>query len=363
MKIEYNLLNLPSKLQLSEGHMAEYGYDAAGKKLSVTYTTSKTNLMVPMGSIVPPQATNVVMTLKTDYCGNMIYENGKLRKILTDVGYITLNSGGEPPLYHYFLQDHLGNNRVVVQEDGKVEQVNHYYAFGGLMGESSGGEVQPYKYNGKELDRMHGLDWYDYGARHYDAALGRWMCMDPLTEKYYDVIPYVYCHNNSVNRMDPDGKADIKKDDSQPYKVTIRNGIIYNEKGHVIGEKPLQLTFPEFDVLVGGRLFYKSVIRSIKRVVINKIEIYKYKVKGESRQYGDHAIEQSQKRGFSRENVERIIDKGKRIEKRSKYGESQYLYNLGGNSVVTNTEGTVITVFSDAPATQLHPQGYFKPIK
>ncbi len=162
-KIEYNLLNLLSKLQFSERHLAEYGYDAEGKKLSVTYTTSKTNLMVPMGSIVPPQATNVAMTLKTDYCGNMIYENGKLSKILTDVGYITLNSGGEPPMYHYFLTDHLGNNRVVVQENGAVEQINHYYAFGGLMGDSSGGYVQPYKYNGKELDRMHGLDWYDYG--------------------------------------------------------------------------------------------------------------------------------------------------------------------------------------------------------
>ena len=186
--------------------MAEYGYDAAGKKLSVTYTTSKTNLMVPMGSIVPPQATNVAMTLKTDYCGNMIYENGKLSKILTDVGYFTLNSGGEPPLYHYFLQDHLGNNRVVVQEDGKVEQVNHYYAFGGLMGESSGGEVQPYKYNAKELNRMHGLDWYDYGARMYDPVIGRWTAVDPLAEKYYSMSPYGYCLDDPVNAIDPDGR-------------------------------------------------------------------------------------------------------------------------------------------------------------
>ena len=50
------------------------------------------------------------------------------------------------------------------------QQVNHYYPYGGLMGESTGGDVQRYKYNGKELGRMHGLDWYDYGARHYDAA-------------------------------------------------------------------------------------------------------------------------------------------------------------------------------------------------
>ena len=122
-----------------------------------------------MGSIVPPLSTNVALTLKTDYCGNMIYENGQLSKILTDVGYITL--ANSTPTYHYYLQDHLGNNRVVIDEHGQVEQVNHYYAFGGLMGESTGGGAQPYKYNGKELDRMHGLDWYDYGARHYDAVL------------------------------------------------------------------------------------------------------------------------------------------------------------------------------------------------
>ena len=122
-----------------------------------------------MGSIVPPLSTNVALTLKTDYCGNMIYENGQLSRILTDVGYITL--ANSTPTYYYYLQDHLGNNRVVIDEHGKVEQVNHYYAFGGLMGESTGGGTQPYKYNGKELDRMHGLDWYDYGARHYDAVL------------------------------------------------------------------------------------------------------------------------------------------------------------------------------------------------
>ena len=157
-----------------------------------------------MGSIVPPLSTNVALTLKTDYCGNMIYENGQLSKILTDVGYITL--ANSTPTYHYYLQDHLGNNRVVIDEHGQVEQVNHYYAFGGLMGESTGGGAQPYKYNGKELDRMHGLDWYDYGARHYDAVLGRWMCVDPLAEKYNNVSPFVFCKDNPIGFIDPDGK-------------------------------------------------------------------------------------------------------------------------------------------------------------
>ena len=64
------------------------------------------------------------------------------------------------------------------------------------------------KYNGKELDRKGGLDWYDYGARHYDSVLGRWNGVDPSCEKHYSWSPYVYCKNNPVLRIDPDGKDD-----------------------------------------------------------------------------------------------------------------------------------------------------------
>ena len=109
-------------------------------------------------------------TTVTDYCGNVIYENGIPVKLLTEAGYVTLADSK----YHYFVQDHLGNNRVVVDQSGNVEEVNHYYPFGGLLSSSVSNAVQPYKYNGKELDRKNGLDWYDYGACMYDAALGRW---------------------------------------------------------------------------------------------------------------------------------------------------------------------------------------------
>jgi len=90
-----------------------------------------------------------------------------------------------------------------------VEQVNNYYPFGGLYGDNTGGSVQPYMYNGKELDRMHGLDLFNYGARHYDAALGRWFTPDPLGEKYCSISPYAYCKDNPTNAIDPDGRLVI----------------------------------------------------------------------------------------------------------------------------------------------------------
>jgi len=116
---------------------------------------------------------------------------------------------GTTPQYHFYVKDHLGNNRMVVNASGTVEQVSHYYAFGGLMGENTGSDVQDFKYNGKELDRLHGLDWYDYNARHMDAVRGVFTTMDPLAEKYYDISPYAYCHDNPINRIDIDGNWDL----------------------------------------------------------------------------------------------------------------------------------------------------------
>jgi RHS repeat-associated protein len=63
-----------------------------------------------------------------------------------------------------------------------------------------------YKYNGKELQDELGLNMYDYGARNYDPALGRWMNIDPLAEKFSNISTYNYTANNPVLYVDPDGK-------------------------------------------------------------------------------------------------------------------------------------------------------------
>ena len=70
---------------------------------------------------------------------------------------------------------------------------------------TSTSNTQPYKYNGKEYDSKKGLNWYDYGARHYDAGLGRFTTVDPSAENYFNTSLYAYCGNNPINRIDLDG--------------------------------------------------------------------------------------------------------------------------------------------------------------
>ena len=179
--ITYNSLNLPQVVTFSNGNTITYLYTADGKKLRTVHVTNGT-------------------ATTTDYSGNVIYENGTQKLLLTEEGYIDLANGNA---YYYYLKDHQGNNRVVLSSSGTVMETNHYYPFGGVFSISN---VQPYKYNGKEQDTKAGLNWYDYGARHYDAALGRWHVVDPLSEKYYSSSPFVYCNNNPIRFIDPNGQ-------------------------------------------------------------------------------------------------------------------------------------------------------------
>ena len=180
--ITYNVLNLPNMVTFSDGSTIAYTYGAAGTKLKTVHKTGST-------------------TTTTDYCGNVVYENGVQKLLLTDEGYVTLSDGK----YHYYLKDHQGNNRVVINQSGTVEETNHYYPFGGVF--ASTGNTQPYKYNGKELDAKKGLNWYDYGARHYDAVLGRFTTNDRFAEKYYSMSPYQYGANSPVGNIDVNGDS------------------------------------------------------------------------------------------------------------------------------------------------------------
>ena len=143
-------------------------------------------------------ATGPVTLSAVEYCAGHEYRNGVLERVHNDYGYW---AGGR---YHYYIKDYQGNVRAVIDEAGRLEEVNNYYPYGGLMG-AAGSGVQPRKYGGKELDRENGLDWYDSQARHYDPTTGRTPTMDSKAESYYSLSPYLWCAGNPVRNIDPTG--------------------------------------------------------------------------------------------------------------------------------------------------------------
>lgn len=202
--IQYNSLNLPTYMKIGKKGSARYLYDSKGNKIE------EQRKVANMG----------ILSHQTRYCDNFIFEDGVLKRILVEGGFIYF--GENDTTYHYFLKDHLGSNRAVVNmKTGEVAEQYDYYPFGKQHGDYHTGYIHPYRYNGKELDEIGGLDWLHYGARMMEPAWGRFTTPDPMAEKYYDVSPYVYCANNPSNMVDYDGCDYWSTNDQEQIKAFI----------------------------------------------------------------------------------------------------------------------------------------------
>jgi len=149
-------------------------------------------------------------------------------------GMITSTAGKiTTPLQYYFHSDHLGSSSLITDINGNVVQHLEYIPFGEVFIDerpSASSWSTPYKFNAKELDEETGL--YYYGARYYDPRVSVWLGVDPLAEKMPNVSSYVYCLDNPVNHIDPDGRdgtVTIKGDKA----IVKANIILYAKNGNV----------------------------------------------------------------------------------------------------------------------------------
>ena len=151
----------------------------------------------------------------TDSAGNGLYYSGSLvyskqgasltmeSCAFTGGRFVATATGVEA---RYFVTDHLGSVRAVVNGDGEVLERNDYYPFGsrwddGLLSDNR------YRYNGKEAQAFLNNPYLDYGARQYDSDGGIWLGKDPLMDFAPSVSPYAFCENNPVRNIDPTGMA------------------------------------------------------------------------------------------------------------------------------------------------------------
>jgi RHS repeat-associated protein len=164
---------------------------------------------------------NTIVTTTDQYVDGLILRNAAPLMWRHDGGYVELDANGTPTGWNYYVTDHLGSTRMVVDSNDSIRETISYYPFGSEMRMENPALLtndlnHPFRFTGKELVRLNGLNMYDFGARWYDVAgVPMWTSVDPLAEKYYNVSPYTYCAGNPVNRIDPDGKDDYYTPDGQ----------------------------------------------------------------------------------------------------------------------------------------------------
>ncbi|MDB5134305.1 MAG: repeat-associated core domain protein, partial [Mucilaginibacter sp.] len=193
--IVYNELNLPSLVNITTGSKTiAYNYDATGKKLE---------RIVKLAGVVQEDRV---------YDDGIEYTTSTIEFVHTPEGRALPSLGGY--IFEYQVIDHLGNIRSTfgdknndgILSSSEIVQASDYYAFGREIIYSQNLIPSPdnkYKYNNKEYE--FDLAEYDYGARFYDAVIGRWNTIDPLAEKARRWTPYRYGFDNPIRYIDPDG--------------------------------------------------------------------------------------------------------------------------------------------------------------
>jgi len=101
-----------------------------------------------------------------------------------------------------------------VDETGAVVGYDDYDPWGKVLAGrslatpwSAGQGAAMNKFTGKLFDDDYGLNWYYFGARYYDADVGRWWSVDSLVKQYSSLSPYNYSENNPTTKLDIDGKG------------------------------------------------------------------------------------------------------------------------------------------------------------
>lgn len=205
ISVSYSDVGYPQQVTTHTGCRVSYAYTFDGQRLLTHYETPVVNTLSLQHSS-SAASTSIVRTSVLHF-GNLLFRDGKLSMLLFGNGYIEFQNGCiDKKRYIYFFCDHLGSVRVAATNDQTIE-TNNYYPYGALYDSYSVNGTQPYKYNGKELDRMYGLDLLDYGARWYDPILARWHVIDSACEETPFFSPFAYCGCDPIGNIDPDGNS------------------------------------------------------------------------------------------------------------------------------------------------------------
>ena len=123
----------------------------------------------------------------------------------------------------YYLADHLGSTRALVDDEGAVTATYDYWPYGDILA-SGGSEETHFRFTGHERDDEAGLDYML--ERSYAFDIGRFLKPDPMQDAYPGLSPYAYANNNPLKYVDPDGRVvySVNKNTGEIQRIGDRGG-------------------------------------------------------------------------------------------------------------------------------------------
>ena len=240
LEIDYNFLNLPMRIHSTDGQsVVNYRYLADGSKFSATDDTGE-------GLV---------------YIGSLVYRfrNGtyELDHAAFSQGFFRKNHLSESKKYVpvYYVCDHLGSPRSLIDHTGELMVLRNYYPFGKTWRRSTEPVYYDYyHFNGKEQQTVGDAGLLDYGARFYDPDIVRWLVQDPLADVMPNINSYVYCANNPVKFIDPTGMLFHKPDVGNNQSSAIKDPNDDSEEEEISNEDEVYID-SVLDVLTADNLF------------------------------------------------------------------------------------------------------------
>jgi RHS repeat-associated protein len=179
-----NLLSvrLPRHGGQADGDFIEYMIDAQNHRIGKKLNGNVIKRWVYAGGLLPIAELDSAGNIMAQFVGNLMLKNGNTYQLITD---------------------HLGSVRLVVNvSDGTIAQQLDYDEYGNIT-QNTNPDFQPFAYAGGLYDSQTKL--VRFGARDYDASVGRWTCKDPIGFKGESFNIYGYCSNDPINYYDDSG--------------------------------------------------------------------------------------------------------------------------------------------------------------